>query len=76
MSDACGTLRTFQVVLFKQLLWFKKQLLSDLFRGNRRNLMKENIQELYKKKGFFLLLHMSSKSCINYFSRSEVERFY
>lgn len=53
MCDARGTLRTLQVMLVMQLLWFKKQLLSDLFRGNRRNLMKENIRELYKKKGFF-----------------------
>lgn len=38
--------------------------------------MKENIQELYKNKGFFLLLHMSSESCMKYFSRSKAERFY
>lgn len=66
----------FQAMLFMQLLWFKKQLLSDLFWGNRRNLMKENIRVLYKNKGVFLLLSMSSKSCTNHFSRSEVERFY
>lgn len=73
LSDVCGVLGTFQVRLFMKLLWFKKQLLPDLFRDNRRNLMKENIRELYNEKGFFYFC-TSGKSCINCFSTSAVER--
>ena len=51
--DHCVVLSGHFKLCFMKLLLCKKQLLSDLFRDNRRNLMKENIRELYKEKGFF-----------------------
>lgn len=61
-GSLCGVLRAFEVMFFMKLLSFKKQLLSDLFRDNRRNLMKENIRELYKEKGFFYFCTCQAKA--------------